>query len=334
MQGFQQQSNVANTSNTIYTAILVTTKGTERGYSYVLETNTWLDLSENDLQGSIPDDLASLVGLRYLNLSGNNLQHNIPPSLGDLKFLESMDLSNNQISGPVPSSLTSLYQLSFFNVSNNLLSGPLPHANQFQTFEADSFSGNAGLCGPPLPPCSSPQPTPGPGAQPAHEDSDDTFMSTPAFALVQLLALCPRCCSFCALVPEGPTTLVPVLLVRLLTASMLSRPSLVFSENYKLRSPYLCCLAGYVIDENVYYLMEREAEPASNFNWLCWQATFETSQPCKRDRIECNVEIATHAPWQHIRLRPGSACLLLAATRIASLAWTGEFLLEYTNNPI
>ncbi|XP_048319539.2 receptor-like protein 35 [Ziziphus jujuba] len=54
------------------------------------------------------------------------------------------------LSGKIPNEPAKLTFLSFLNLSYNQLVGKIPSGNQIQTFIADSFAGNKGLCGPPL----------------------------------------------------------------------------------------------------------------------------------------------------------------------------------------
>ncbi|KAI3780755.1 hypothetical protein L2E82_10745 [Cichorium intybus] len=90
-----------------------------------------------------------LVGL---NLSNNHLSGVIPGGIGNMKMLESLDLSGNQLNGMIPQSMTDLTFLSYLNLSHNNLVGRIPTGRQLQTLTDPSiYSGNKGLCGPPLP---------------------------------------------------------------------------------------------------------------------------------------------------------------------------------------
>ncbi|KAF6990679.1 hypothetical protein CFC21_007849 [Triticum aestivum] len=63
--------------------------------------------------------------------------------------LTGLSLQNNSLSGPIPD--LHLPKLRYLNLSYNNLSGPIPAA--LQKFPANSFLGNAFLCGLPLEPC-------------------------------------------------------------------------------------------------------------------------------------------------------------------------------------
>jgi Leucine-rich repeat (LRR) protein len=112
-----------------------------------------IDLSVNHLTGGIPDEMASLHGLRYLNLSRNCLRGNIPKNIGAMESVESVDFSWNSLSGEIPASLSDLTFLSVLDLSYNNLSGRIPSGRQLETVYDNNptmYVGNNNLCGPPL----------------------------------------------------------------------------------------------------------------------------------------------------------------------------------------
>nr|TKW22708.1 hypothetical protein SEVIR_4G245500v2 [Setaria viridis] len=132
----------------------VLTKGQELHYGgFALPSMVSIDLPSNHLIGGIPEGLSSLELLKNLNLSRNYLNGKIPDKIGSMRSLESLDLSSNKFSGDIPQSLSNLSYLSYLNLSYNNLSGRIPSGSQLDTLyleHPDMYSGNSGLCGPPL----------------------------------------------------------------------------------------------------------------------------------------------------------------------------------------
>ena len=87
---------------------------------------TRLILRDNDLNGELPSELASLTRLSELDLSSNELSGQIPSELASLTRLSELDLSSNELSGQIPSELASLTQLWRLHLHSNELSGQIP----------------------------------------------------------------------------------------------------------------------------------------------------------------------------------------------------------------
>lgn len=104
-----QKNNTINLSN----------KDLQSIPAYVFdETGTEeLDVSNNNLTGSIQAEIRHLSKLKILNLS-NNLMTGIPAEIGQLQQLEILDLSNNKITG-LPYEIGNLKNLKILNLSGN-----------------------------------------------------------------------------------------------------------------------------------------------------------------------------------------------------------------------
>ncbi|KAG6404528.1 hypothetical protein SASPL_136777 [Salvia splendens] len=130
--------------------VTLTIKGQELELVKIWPEFISIDFSCNNFHGEIPVEIGKLNSLYLLNLSHNALTGRIPKSFGKLRQLGSLDLSMNQLTGEIPKEIASLTFLVVMNVSHNKLVGEIPIGNQLQTFSADSFEGNTGLCGLPL----------------------------------------------------------------------------------------------------------------------------------------------------------------------------------------
>ncbi|PNS97262.2 hypothetical protein POPTR_016G011400v4 [Populus trichocarpa] len=91
-----------------------------------LSSLTRLDLSTNFLNGYIPSSLGNLSSLQYLRLSRNFLNDFIPSSLGNLSSLEYLSLSYNKLFGQIPKELGNLSNLLSMYLDFNELTGQLP----------------------------------------------------------------------------------------------------------------------------------------------------------------------------------------------------------------
>ncbi|RDX64508.1 Receptor-like protein 12, partial [Mucuna pruriens] len=147
------------------------TKGQVLEYDKNLHFVTLIDMSSNNLSGTIPPQMFSLIGLCSLNLSHNKLIGKIPNEIGNMKNLESLDFSTNQLMGEIPQSLSILSFLGYLNLSFNNLTGKIPSGTQLQGFNALSYIGNPDLCGPPLPKICLQDGKPK-GTKPINEDQD------------------------------------------------------------------------------------------------------------------------------------------------------------------
>ena len=85
-----------------------------------------LFLGLNSLSGPIPAELGTLSNLVALNLVVNSLSGHIPSELGDLTSLVSLHLSNNQLTGAIPVELANLSALATMVLSGNSLTGTIP----------------------------------------------------------------------------------------------------------------------------------------------------------------------------------------------------------------
>ncbi|XP_006303206.2 receptor like protein 30 isoform X1 [Capsella rubella] len=97
-----------------------------------------LDLSNNNLHGSIPWCLETLVmtSLAYLNLRNNRLSGILPEIFHHAKSLMSLDVSHNRLEGKIPASLVGCSALEVLNVGSNTIKDMFPfHLNSLQKLQ-------------------------------------------------------------------------------------------------------------------------------------------------------------------------------------------------------
>ena len=87
----------------------------------------YLILNRNQLTGSIPSEIVKCKRLIALVAYGNSLSGPIPLNIGLLgASLRLLDLSFNHLSGPVPGSFGELARIEEVYLNHNRLTGPLP----------------------------------------------------------------------------------------------------------------------------------------------------------------------------------------------------------------
>jgi len=92
-----------------------------------------LDLSGQNLSGSLKAEIRMVSSLEYIDLSNNNFT-GLPAEIGHLSNLETLDLSNNNFTG-LPHELGNLTKLKYLNLSGNdvsefdlnIIKGKLPN---------------------------------------------------------------------------------------------------------------------------------------------------------------------------------------------------------------
>jgi Leucine-rich repeat (LRR) protein len=67
-----------------------------------------LDLSDNNLSGTIPKEIGDMTALQTLNLDNSHLNGSIPVEINNLNSLQTLELSNNKLSDLPPLTLTTL----------------------------------------------------------------------------------------------------------------------------------------------------------------------------------------------------------------------------------
>jgi len=87
---------------------------------------TYIELVENNLQGSLPREIGWLENLVSLDLQENRLTGTIPTTLGNIPSLKNLFINSNSFYGTVPSQLGNLANLTLLLLDTNELTGTIP----------------------------------------------------------------------------------------------------------------------------------------------------------------------------------------------------------------
>jgi hypothetical protein len=102
-----------------------------------------LNLTNNNILGSLPSEIAALENLEVLDLSVNSFQGSIPDALGNLRWLQYLSLLGNKITGTIPTSLSHLSSLRTLQLGYNSINGTVPiELNYMTTLQALSLDHN------------------------------------------------------------------------------------------------------------------------------------------------------------------------------------------------
>ncbi|GJY76855.1 leucine-rich repeat protein [Tanacetum coccineum] len=110
---------------------------------------TTLDLRANQFKGKIPTTIGKLQNLQLLTLFSNHFSGPIPDAFGNLSLLNTLYLDSNKFEGHIPSSLGNCKKLNGLDLADNRLSGKipkqllqLPSLNYFLILSQNSLSGS------------------------------------------------------------------------------------------------------------------------------------------------------------------------------------------------
>nr|CAB3445681.1 unnamed protein product [Digitaria exilis] len=119
-------------------------------YSTALQNLTRLDLSDNNLVGTIPANIFMFLTLTFLDLSSNSFTGAIPYQLNQLPRIASLNLGCNHLTNPEYGKLSPMSNLESLSLANNDLKGTFPwlilnctgHRMRWLDLSANAFSGH------------------------------------------------------------------------------------------------------------------------------------------------------------------------------------------------
>jgi len=87
-----------------------------------------INLSKNLITGPLPERIIHLKQLRLLDISGNQIADSLIPGLDQLEQLTHLNLFQNKFYGEIPQSIGNMHQLQYLNFGRNQLIGSIPES--------------------------------------------------------------------------------------------------------------------------------------------------------------------------------------------------------------
>ncbi len=100
-----------------------------------------IQLTNNNLVGTIPEEIACLTHLQYLELGENSISGLIPPAISNLIGLKILHLDNNLLQGSLPS-FDAWTHLQFAYFDHNCLCGVIPGMSNMTALKEIHFDHN------------------------------------------------------------------------------------------------------------------------------------------------------------------------------------------------
>ena len=96
-----------------------------------LHNLSWIDMSINEISGSLPAEIGNIQNIEVINMAWNRLDGGLPTTMGALNAngyasLNELSFEYNQMGGTLPSELGLLTKVRMFNFGHNSISGTIP----------------------------------------------------------------------------------------------------------------------------------------------------------------------------------------------------------------
>ena len=91
----------------------------------LVNTIDQIDFEDNNLGGTIPEELARLKNMRFLSLEQGSMSGPIPAFIGSLSELLIIDFNYNKFTGTIPNEIYRLTKLRQLDLDNNELTGTI-----------------------------------------------------------------------------------------------------------------------------------------------------------------------------------------------------------------